>query len=72
MGRILYNIALMYLEAAEDESPPARQQNLLHRVHAYAQAALRDYQHYQGRAAADGARAQQLIAHIAQALSQRS
>lgn len=71
-GQTRYNIALMYLQAAERESPPARQRDLLHRALAYAQAAFRDYQHYQGRAADREARAQQLIARIAQALAQRS
>jgi tetratricopeptide (TPR) repeat protein len=71
-GQTRYNIALMYLQGAERESPPARQRDLLHRAQAYAQAALRDYQHYQGRAAADEARAQQLVADIDQALAQRS
>ena len=44
------------------------QRDLLRRARAYAQAALRDYQHYQGRAAADEADAQGLLADIAQAL----
>ena len=44
-------MALMYLEAAEREATPSRQRDLLHRAQAYAQAALRDFQHYQGRAA---------------------
>jgi hypothetical protein len=62
-------MAIMYLEAAEREATPSRQRDLLHRAQAYAQAALRDYQHYQGRAAKDEADAQQLLAGIAQALT---
>ena len=62
----------MYLDAADRESAPSRRRDLLHRAQAYAQAALRDFQHYQGRAADREARAQQLIARIAQALAQRS
>jgi hypothetical protein len=46
----------------------ARQRDLLHRAQAYAQAALRDFQHYQGRAAKEEADAQELLARIAQAL----
>jgi tetratricopeptide (TPR) repeat protein len=68
-GTVRHNMAVMYLEAAERESTPARQCDLLHRAQAYAQAALRDYQHYQGRAATDEAKAQQLLAAIAQALT---
>jgi hypothetical protein len=69
-GRVRYNIATMYLDAADREPAPSRRRDLLHRAQAYAQAALRDFQHYQGRAAADEARAQQLIADLAQALAQ--
>ena len=68
-GMTRFNMALMYLQAAELESTPARQRDLLHRAQAYAQAALRDYQHYKGHAAADEAQAQQLLAAIAQALT---
>ena len=50
-GQTRFNMALMYLQAAEREATPARQRDLLHRAQAYAQAALRDFQHYQGRAA---------------------
>ena len=67
-GQTRFNMALMYLEAAEQESTLARQRDLLLRAKAYTQAALRDFQHYQGRAAADEAKAQQLLAGIIQAL----
>ena len=63
-GQTRYNIAIMYREAAEREPAPARRRDLLRRAAAYAQASLRDYQHYQGRAAADEARTEQLIARI--------
>jgi tetratricopeptide (TPR) repeat protein len=63
------SIAFVYLEAAGRESAPSRQRDLLHRAEAYAQAALRDYQHYQGRAAKEEHDAQQLLAAIAQALA---
>lgn len=68
-GQTRFNMALMYLQAAEQESTPTRQRDLLHRAQAYTQAALRDFQHYQGRAAKDEANAQQLLSAIAQALT---
>ncbi|WP_295449881.1 hypothetical protein [uncultured Thiodictyon sp.] len=68
-GTTRFNVALLYLNAAEREPAQPRRRDLLHRAQAYAQAALRDFRHYQGRAAADEARAQQLIAAIAQALA---
>jgi hypothetical protein len=67
-GHARFNTAHMYLDAAGRESAPSRQWDLLHRAQANAQAALRDFQHYQGRAADMEARAQQLLASIAQAL----
>ncbi|MCH7918082.1 MAG: hypothetical protein IIC50_08850, partial [Planctomycetes bacterium] len=60
---------IMHTRAADRESGPTRQRDLLHRAEAYAQAALRDFQHYQGRAAKDEAQVQQLLANIAQALT---
>ena len=68
-GQTRYNIALMYLQSANAEDNPTQRQNLLLRAKAYAEAALRDYQSYQGRAATDEADAQQLIAAIEQALA---
>jgi hypothetical protein len=68
-GAVRFNMADMYNQAAERESTPSRQRDLLHRAQAYAQAALRDFQHYQGRAADLEDRAQQLLAAIAQALT---
>ncbi len=66
------NIALMYLRGVELESTLRRRIDLLHRAQAYAQAALRDFQHYRGRAAEMEAKAQQLLAHIAQVLQSAS
>jgi tetratricopeptide (TPR) repeat protein len=71
-GQTRFNMALMYAQAAGRESAPARQRDLLHRAQAYAQAALRDYQHYQGRAAKDEADTQKLLAAIAQSLAKLS
>ena len=67
-GATRYNLAVMYFDAAGREAPPARRRDLLLRAYAYAEASLRDYQHYQGRAAADEADAQRLINAIARAL----
>lgn len=69
-GTTRFNLALMYVHAAEREPAPARRRDLLRRGQAYAEASLADYQHYQGRAAADEADAQELIDRIAQALAQ--
>jgi tetratricopeptide (TPR) repeat protein len=67
-GRTRFNMALMYLQAAKHEATQTRQRDLLLRAQAYAEAALRDFQHYQGRAAADEVDAQRLLAAIAKAL----
>lgn len=67
-GQTRFNMANMYLRAAGLEATVARQRDLLHRPQAYAQAALRDFQHYEGRAADLEAKARQLLARIAQAL----
>jgi len=67
-GRVRFNMALMYLDAAGRESALARRRDLLARARAYAQAALRDFQHYQGRAADREAEAQRLLAIIEEAL----
>jgi len=68
-GNVRENMAIMYKDAAEQAEPPAQQRDLLQRARAYAQAAQRDYQHFQGRAAADEANAQGLIDDIGQALA---
>jgi hypothetical protein len=68
-GIVRHGIAVTYLRAAEREATPSRQRDLLHRAQAYAQAALRDFKPYEGRAAADEAKAQRLLAEIAQALA---
>jgi tetratricopeptide (TPR) repeat protein len=67
-GQTRFNLSLMYETVAGQAATPA-QRTLLVRARAYAQAALRDYQHYQGRAADREARAQQLIDRIEQALA---
>lgn len=68
-GAARYNLALLYGDAAGRAQTPAQQCTLWQCARAYAQAALRDFQHYQGRAAADEARAQRLIDEIGQALA---
>lgn len=67
-GQVRFNLALMYQDAAGREASATRRQDLLRRGLAYAQASLRDFQHFQGRAAADEARAQGLIGLIEAAL----
>lgn len=67
-GVVRRNIALMYRSASHRD--PTRRRDLLHRARAYAEAALRDFRHYQGRAADEEDKAQQLIADIDQALAQ--
>ena len=71
-GSTRENMAIMYAQAAGREETPVRQREILLRAQAYAQAALRDYQHYEGRAAADEARAQQVLDAIGQALAESS
>jgi tetratricopeptide (TPR) repeat protein len=67
-GKTRFNIALTHLQAAKREAALARRRDLLHRAQAYAQATLRDFQHYQGRVAADEAKAQGLLDQINQLL----
>ena len=65
-GQTRFNLAVIYLQSASTGATgPADPRPMLERAQAYAQAALRDYQHYQGRAAKDEAKAQELIDHIA-------
>lgn len=71
-GSTRFNLALMYRDSAGSEASPARQGDLLRRGWAYAQAALRDFQSFQGRAAGWEARAQGLIDEIEAALQQLS
>jgi tetratricopeptide (TPR) repeat protein len=67
-GQTRQNLAVMYWRAAEHEVPDRRRE-LLHRAHAYAEAALRDYGYYQGRAADREIQARQLMAAIEDALA---
>jgi tetratricopeptide (TPR) repeat protein len=67
-GVVREGIAITCMRAMRHGAAAARQRDLLHRAQAYAQAALRDFQHYQGRAAKEEADAQELLARIAQAL----
>ena len=62
-------LALMHAQATERENQPSQQRASLLRARAYAEAALRDYQHYQGRAAEKEARAQGLLDQINQDLA---
>ena len=63
-GTTRFNMALMYLQSSSEEITDPGQRDLVLRARSYAAAALRDFQHYEGRAAADEANAQRLIDHI--------
>ena len=58
------------LDAAGREAAPSRRRDLLRRARAYVEASLRDFQHFQGRAAAEEARAQRLIEIIERELGE--
>ncbi|HEX8147621.1 MAG TPA: CHAT domain-containing protein [Pyrinomonadaceae bacterium] len=60
-GRTRFNMAVMYARAAERKGQPSQQRAGLLRARAYAEAALRDFKQYQGRAAVDEANAQSLL-----------
>ena len=68
-GQTRFNMALMYARAAEQEKQPSQQRAGLLRARAYAEAALRDFRQYQGRAAAEEATAQNLLDDINQDLA---
>jgi len=68
-GQTRFNMALMYAQAAQRENQPSQQRASLLRAQAYAEAALRDFQHYKGRAAEFEADAQRLLDDINQALA---
>ncbi|HEY1048323.1 MAG TPA: CHAT domain-containing protein, partial [Prosthecobacter sp.] len=72
VGQARHGMAVMYLKASRHQLQPGARQDFLLRAQAYAQAALRDFQHYQGRAAADEARAQRLLDIIALTLQELS
>jgi tetratricopeptide (TPR) repeat protein len=67
-GIARYGLAITFLTAAGREKAPAPHRDLLLRAAAYAQASLRDYQRYVGRAADMEALAQRLIEAIARAV----
>lgn len=67
-GRTRFNMAVIYAQAAEREDQPSQQRASLLRARAYAEAALRDYQHFQGRAVQEEAMTQGLLDDINQAL----
>lgn len=71
-GLTRFNMALMYSETVEREDPPVLQRANLLRARAYAEAALRDFRYYQGRAANDEADAERLLGHIGEALDRLS
>jgi hypothetical protein len=62
-------MALMYARAAVGQAQRSKQRDHFLRARAYVEAALRDFQHYQGRAAAEEARVQGLLSQIDQGLA---
>ncbi len=68
-GQTRFNMALMYLRVAGSEGQSSQQRANLLRARAYAEAALIDFRHYQGRAAKDEADAQGLLDRISQDLA---
>ncbi len=68
-GETRLNMAVMYANAAEREGQPSQRRANLLRARAYAEAALRDFQQYQGRAAADEADTKGLLDLIDQDLA---
>jgi len=68
-GRRRINMAIMYRRAAHREAAPPRRRDLLLRGQAYAEAALRDFQHFQGRCAAEEARVQGFLDMIGKDLA---
>jgi tetratricopeptide (TPR) repeat protein len=65
-GRTRFNMAVMYIQAATRESQSSQRRVSAFRARAYAEAALRDFQHYHGRAAKDEDKAQTLLDNINQ------
>lgn len=68
-GQTRFNMALMYVRATQAEDQPAEQRALLLRARAYAEAALRDFQRYPGRAADPEAQSKGLLDLIDQELA---
>ena len=71
-GQTRYNMAVMYARASERDGQPSQQRAGLLRARAYAEAALRDFRQYEGRAAKEEAIAQSLIDRINQDLAELS
>ncbi|MEM7012107.1 MAG: tetratricopeptide repeat protein [Verrucomicrobiota bacterium] len=72
-GNVRFNLAVMYLQtAANSGSATADPVPTLERARAYAEAALRDFQHFDGRAADREAKARGLIDRIDRMLLDRS
>jgi len=68
-GGVRLNIASMYANTARIEEQPSQQRTTLIRARAYAEAAMHNFQHYQGRAAEMEATAQGLLDQINQDLA---
>jgi tetratricopeptide (TPR) repeat protein len=63
-GQTRFNMAFMYARADADKVSSTQYRANLERARAYAEAAFRDFQHYQGRAANEEAKAKGFLEHI--------
>lgn len=68
-GQTRFGMALMYAQASARDKQSSQQCPSLLRARAYAEAALRDFKHYEGRAAEQEAKTQGLLDQINQALA---
>ncbi|HEV7892873.1 MAG TPA: CHAT domain-containing protein [Pyrinomonadaceae bacterium] len=69
-GMVRFNMAVIYALATEREEQPSQQRAGLLRALAYAEAALRDFQQYQGLAASNEAQVQRFLDLINQDLAE--
>ena len=67
-GQTRLSMALMYVRMIENENEIQRTSDLLRRALTFAEAALRDFQSYEGRAAKNESSTQELIDYINQVL----
>jgi tetratricopeptide (TPR) repeat protein len=69
-GRARMQMASMNLTISDNQSLPNEQYTYLQRAQAYVQAAMRDFQHYQGRVTNEEVSAQHLLERIARRLAE--
>jgi tetratricopeptide (TPR) repeat protein len=69
-GQSRFNLALTYFYSAKNEDVPSQKRQALERSRAYAEAALRDFEYYGGRATSNEFSVKTLIETINQTLSE--